>query len=103
DLAHDLGLDLVTPVGYLTAISEGDDPSAGDKGTADRQVAEKQIRVLVFNRQNSTGDVQALVDTATSLGIPVVPITETPDPGTLTFQDWQTSQLQALATALGRP
>jgi len=102
DLAKDLGLHLITPVDYMTAISEGNDPSAQDKSTFDAQISGMQITVLVFNRQNSTTDIQALVDRAHSLNIPVVAITETPDPAGTSFEDWQAAQLQALATALGQ-
>jgi len=102
DLAADLKLDLITPPDYMRAISEGTDPTADDKSTFDRQVSEHSIQVLVFNRQNSTPDIQALVDKATAEGIPVVPITETLDPATAGFQDWQTAQLAALQAALAK-
>jgi len=99
-LAFDLGLNLISPPGFLKAISEGTDPTAGDKATMDAQIASKQIKVLVFNSQNSTPDVQALVDKARAKGIPVTSVTETLDPANLTFQDWQSKQLQALLDAL---
>src|SRR5260370_506523 len=99
-LASDLGLNLISPPGFLKAISEGTDPTAADKATIDGQIANKQIKVLVFNSQNSTQDVQALVDKARSVGIPVTSVTETLDPANLTFQDWQSKQLQALRDAL---
>jgi zinc/manganese transport system substrate-binding protein len=99
-LAPDLGLNLISPPGFLKAISEGTDPTAVDKATMDSQIANKQIKVLVFNSQNSTPDVQALVDKARAKGIPVTSVTETLDPANLTFQDWQTKQLQALSDAL---
>jgi zinc/manganese transport system substrate-binding protein len=100
-LSPALGLDLITPPEYMKAISEGTDPSAADKATVDEQVASKQMKVLVFNSQNSTPDVQSLIDKARSKGIPVVEITETLSPAGATFQDWQTSQLKALLAALG--
>ena len=65
------------------------------------QIANKEIKVLVFNAQNSTPDVQGLVDRARAKGIPVVRITETLTPATATFQEWQTTQLKDLLTALG--
>ncbi len=102
DLAADLGLDLITPPDYMRAISEGNDPSAGDKTTVDAQVSTRQIKVLVFNKQNSTTDIQALVGKAQGLGIPVVSITETLDPATATFQDWQAGQLSNLQKALAQ-
>jgi zinc/manganese transport system substrate-binding protein len=102
DLAQDLKLDLITPPDYMKASSEGDDPTAADKATFDSQISKRQIKVLVFNKQNSTTDIQALVDRAHAEGIPVVAITETLDPGTASFQDWQSAQLQALRTALAQ-
>jgi zinc/manganese transport system substrate-binding protein len=99
-LATDLGLDLISPPGFLKAISEGTDPTAADKATMDSQIENKQIKVLVFNSQNSTPDVQTLVDKARAKGIPVTSVTETLDPAGLTFQDWQSKQLQALGDAL---
>jgi zinc/manganese transport system substrate-binding protein len=100
-LAGGLGLDLITPGGYLKAISDGTDPSPADKAEAENQVATGQVKVLVFNAQNSTPDVRALVDLARAKGIPVATMTETPTPATATFQDWQTAQLTNLLTALG--
>jgi len=102
DLATDLGLNLITPPEYMKAISEGNDPSAADKATFDAQITGKQIKVLVFNSQNSTPDIQALVDKAHAATIPVVPITETLDPAGSTFQAWQSGQLAALQTALAQ-
>jgi zinc/manganese transport system substrate-binding protein len=101
-LSDALGLSLVTPPTFLKAISEGTDPSAADKATIDAQIAGKQIKVYVFNSQNSTPDVQAQVDAAKKAGIPVVEITETLAPANASFQDWQSAQMQALAGALAQ-
>ena len=100
DLAADLGLHLITPPDYMRAVAEGSDPTAEDKATVDAQVAGRQIRALVFNRQNATPDVRVLVERAAAAGIPVVAVTETLDPATATFQDWQADQLAALQRAL---
>jgi len=100
-LADGTGLNLVTPSSYLKAISEGTDPSAGDKAEVQNEIASRSIKVFIFNSQNSTPDIQGLVDKATAQGIPVVKITETLAPATATFQDWQTAQLKDLLHALG--
>lgn len=99
-LADALGLNLITPPGFLQAVNNGSDPTAQDKATADAQITGKQIRVYVYNAQNTTPDVEAQKNKAQSLHIPVVAITETPDPATQSLQDWQTAQLQALQGAL---
>jgi zinc/manganese transport system substrate-binding protein len=101
NMADALGLDLVTPAAYLRAVSEGTDPSAADKATVEAQVAGRRIRVLVFNAQNSTPEVQSVVAAARAERIPVVTITETLSPATASFQDWQTAQLESLLRALG--
>lgn len=101
-LAQDLGLKVLTPPGFMNAISEGTDPTAADKATFDRQIETRQIKVLVFNTQNATPDVQTLVKKTKDRGIPVSTITETLDPANLSFQAWQSQQLQRLAAALAQ-
>jgi len=101
-LADGLGLKLITPEAYLDAISEGSDPTAKDKATVDQQIKDRQIKVYVYNSQNSTPDVQAQVAAARSAGIPVATVTETPGPGDASFQDWQARQLDVLAQALAK-
>ena len=99
-LAPALGLDLRTPPAFLTAISEGTDPTPADKATIDAQIANRQIKVYVYNSQNATPDIQAQVAAARARGIPVTTITETLTPAGASFQDWQVAQLSALQTAL---
>jgi zinc/manganese transport system substrate-binding protein len=105
-LAEGLGLTMLTPESFLDAISEGGDPTAQDKATIDAQIKGKQIKVYVYNSQNSTPDVQAQVDEAKAAGIEVATVTETPAPANVSFQDWQATQLtgieQALAKATGK-
>ena len=99
-MAQALGLNLLTPSSFLTAISEGTEPTAADKATIDHQITSHQIKVYVFNSQNATPDVQAQVAEAKAAGIPTTTITETLSPPTAAFQDWQATQLQALETTL---
>src|SRR6202022_3508255 len=93
-MADALGLKLLTPPGFLKAISEGTDPTAADKATADRQIAARQIKVWVYNSQNTTPDVQRLTDAAKAALIPVATVTETLTPPTASFQDWQARELR---------
>jgi zinc/manganese transport system substrate-binding protein len=101
-LADALGLRLLTPPSFLKAVSEGTEPTAADKTTIDRQVARGQIKVWVFNSQNSTPDVARVTDAARKRGIPVTTITETLTPPSASFQGWQVSQLEALKAALAK-
>jgi len=99
-LAQALGLKLVTPASFLKAISEGTDPTAKDKTTVDNQIAKKQIKLWIYNSQNSTPDVQRLTSAARAKHIPVTTITETLTPATASFEAWQVAQLGALQAAL---
>jgi zinc/manganese transport system substrate-binding protein len=101
-LAEALGLKLLTPPSFLKAISEGTEPTAADKTAIDHQIAAGQIKVWVFNSQNSTPDVQRITDAARKRRIPVATITETLTPASASFEAWQSHQLEALAAALAR-
>ncbi|MGA5129743.1 metal ABC transporter solute-binding protein, Zn/Mn family [Streptomyces olivoreticuli] len=101
-LAEGLGLKMLTPGSFLDAMSEGTDPTAKDKATIDEQIKNKQIKIYVYNRQNSTPDVQAQVKAAKDAGIPVATVTETLAPADATFQQWQTTQLQGIEQALAK-
>jgi zinc/manganese transport system substrate-binding protein len=99
-LADALGLELVTPESFLDAVAEGSDPTARDKATVDGQIRRREIKILVYNHQNATPDVKALVTAAKAEKIPVTTVTETLTPAHLTFQAWQSRQLAALSAAL---
>jgi zinc/manganese transport system substrate-binding protein len=101
-LSDGLGLKLLTPASFLSAISEGADPTAKDKSAIDQQIASKQIKVYVYNSQNATPDIQAQVKAAKANGIPVATVTETPTPAGVSFQDWQVRQLQDIEQALAK-
>lgn len=102
DMAPACGLNLITPPSLMKAIAEGEDLTAEDKATMSQQIASKQIKVLVFNAQNTTNDVNGFVNEAKAANIPVVSITETLSPAGASFQTWQVNQLQALQTALAQ-
>jgi zinc/manganese transport system substrate-binding protein len=101
-LAETLGLRVMTPKSFLDAIAEGNEPTASDKTTADAQIRDHRIKVFVFNSQNSTPDVQRLVDEARREHIPVTAVTETLAPANVTFQAWQVRELRSLLAALAR-
>jgi zinc/manganese transport system substrate-binding protein len=66
------------------------------------QISNRQIKVLVYNTQTSTPITENLKQMATKNSIPVVGISETVEPPTALFQDWQTRQLNSLQAALSR-
>jgi zinc/manganese transport system substrate-binding protein len=101
-LASALKLALITPPGFMKALSEGTEPTAQAKAAFDDQVTNRQIKVFVYNIQNSTPDTTSLEQKARSAGIPIVPITETLQPASASFQAWQLAELKSLARALAK-
>ncbi|GLV56057.1 ABC transporter substrate-binding protein [Dictyobacter sp. S3.2.2.5] len=105
-LAPALGLKLITPDSYLKAVSEGTDISAADEATVEQQIKTRQITIFVYNSQNTPNNIQKVLNLAKTAAIPVPTITETLTPANASFQDWQSSQLKgiqsALATATGK-
>ncbi len=97
-----LGLDLITPASFLRAISEGSDVSAADKTTIDRQIATKQIKIYIYNSQNTTPDVQSQLAACRAKGIPTATVTETLSPAGDTYQQWQSAQLRGIQAALAK-
>ncbi len=101
-LGESLGLHLLTPYSFTSAIAEGGEVSASDRETVDRQAQQRLIKVWVFNSQNVTPEVQEVNAIVVKEHIPVVTITETLSPATLDFEQWQVAQLERLLVALHR-
>jgi len=97
-----LGLTLVSPAQFMQAISEGNDPPAQTVAEFQDQVSHHQIKVLVYNTQTSTPITENLKQMAARNNIPIVGISETVEPSTASFQDWQIKQLADLEAALSR-
>ncbi len=96
-----MGLNVLTPFTFEKAIAEGNDPSAQDVNTTDQQIADKKIKVLIYNSQTITPITTNLQNMAQANGIPVVPVTETMPPND-TYQTWMMDELSSLETALAQ-
>jgi len=101
-LAEALGLRLITPPEFMRAVAAGNDPPAPSVVEFQSQISERQIRVLVFNRQTATAVTTNLTKLAEAHGIPTVGITEVIEPPTASFQQWQEAQVTDLEGALQR-
>jgi len=99
-LAPALGLDLVTPDGFMDGIAEGTEPSPSDKATADKQITDGEIDLWIYNSQNATPDVKRLDEAAESAGIPIATVTETLTPEGASFQAWMVRELEGIQKAL---
>jgi zinc/manganese transport system substrate-binding protein len=95
------GLDVKTPVGFATAIEDGNDPSPADVLAMDNLMTNHQIKVLLYNAQVTSPTTEHVKELAVENNIPIVGVTETMPANEKSFQSWQLDQVQALLKALG--
>lgn len=99
-LANSTGLDLVSPPAFMDAVAEGVDPPAASITQFQDQLAGGNVSVLVYNAQTVIPVTEQMLAIAAAHNVPVVPVTETIQPGTLSYQAWMLGQLVALHSAL---
>jgi zinc/manganese transport system substrate-binding protein len=102
-MAQALGLNLISPPELMQAIAQGADPPTRAVAQFQDQVAQKKIKMLVYNLQASSPVTTNLKTVATAQGIPLVGVTKTMPADSRSFQDWQLGQLQQIETALAQP
>lgn len=84
---------------FALAVMNNTEPSASDMAAFQNDLKGHKVKVMLFNAQASEPAVQRLVQMAKDEKIPVVGVSETEPPG-VTYQQWMTSQLDALDKAL---
>ena len=99
-LARYLGLKLISPPAFMTAVSEGNQPPAASVAQFERQLTGRQARALVYNEQTATALTTSMRELAVRAHIPVVGITETIQPPQESFQRWFGAELAGLRRAL---
>jgi zinc/manganese transport system substrate-binding protein len=102
-LANYLGLTVVSPVDFMNAVAEGNDPPAPSVRQFQAQITARQARVLVYNKQTATDVTSNLKKLATAAGVPVVGVTETIQPPGASFEHWFEAELISLENALSAP
>jgi len=101
-LLDEMGLVVVSPAGYATAIEEGVEPSASDTRAMSEVLRDGGVALLVYNEQAESAVTEAAARTARDRGVPVVGVTETIPRGTAGYQAWQGAQVDAIRGALER-
>jgi zinc/manganese transport system substrate-binding protein len=96
-----MGLSVLTPFNFEKAVAEGNDPSAQSVNITNAQVANKQIKVLIYNSQTVTPITSNLQTAAAQNNIPIVAVSETMPPSD-TYQSWMTAELDSLQQALAQ-
>lgn len=98
-LAAGAGLEDVTTEGFAEAVEEGQDVAPATLLDAIGAVEGGDVDVLVVNAQTGGSETDRLIDSANGAGIPIVEFTETL-PDDLTYSDWMSENIAALAAAL---
>jgi len=99
-LAEAADLSLVSPIPFIYAVAEGDDPPTSSVVTFQQQLESGQVKVLVYNEQTVTPLTESMKKLAADQSIPVIGITETIQPPDTTFQVWMNAELINLENAL---
>ena len=84
---------------FMRAVENGTDPSPASIAETRQLLADKKVRVLVYNSQTVDKVTENIRENAENAGIPVVEVTETLPEG-MDFVQWQTATAQSLADAL---
>jgi zinc/manganese transport system substrate-binding protein len=101
-MANATGLDVVSPVAFMQAVAEGNDPPAQSIVQFEQLLdgGNSSVRVLVYNEQTVTPLTQTIKALAAQNQIPTIGVTETIQPPTVTFQVWMQAELINLQNAL---
>jgi zinc/manganese transport system substrate-binding protein len=99
-MASALGLNLISPPEFMKAVAEGNDPPASSVTEFEDQLQTKQVSILVYNTQTVTPTTTSIQQLATQNQIPIVGISETIQPLSASFQDWQSGQLDKILAKL---
>ncbi|MFF5990860.1 metal ABC transporter solute-binding protein, Zn/Mn family [Prauserella flavalba] len=101
-LLESAGITDATPHDYAEAIENETDVPVAAQQQVTELVSGKQVRAVVNNSQTVTPVTEKLVGTAKDAGVPVVDVTETLPEGTTDYIAWMSTQVDALAGALGQ-
>lgn len=100
--ANATGLNIATPVSFMFAVAEGNDPSPSAIATMEQQLSagNQTIRCLEYNIQTVMPITQTIKQVATQYQIPIADVSETVQPPGLTFQAWQGGEVAQLQNCL---
>ena len=92
-MASASGLNLISPIDFMQAVANGNDPSASSIVEFQDQIKNHQVKLLIFNAQTVNPITDSMKTLAAQNHIPVVAITETISPPGLSFEDWMNGQV----------
>lgn len=99
-MASAIGLDMRNERFQLATMNDTE-PSAADVAAFETDLTARRVHVLMYNSQASSAMTRRMLELASNSHVPAISVTETLPPGK-SFQQWMSSQLDALSTALRR-
>jgi zinc/manganese transport system substrate-binding protein len=101
-LANATGLNIISPVPFMFAVAEGNDPAPADIATFSQILTggNQTVRCLVYNIQTVMPVTQQIKSIATQYEIPITDVSETVQPQNLLFQAWQQAEVAGLQNCL---
>lgn len=84
---------------FQMAVMNSTEPSASDVAAFEADLRTHKVNLLVYNRQAADPIAARMMKLAEASRIPVIGVTETEPPG-VNYQQWITSELDAIARAL---
>jgi zinc/manganese transport system substrate-binding protein len=101
-LANATGLNILTPVAFMFAVAEGNDPAPSDVATFEQQLSmgNASVGCLVYNIQTVMPVTQQVKTVATQYEVPITDVSETIQPPYLPFQSWQQGEVAGLQNCL---
>lgn len=100
DLVAALGL-VMRNQRFQLSVMNDTEPGALETAAFERSLRNRSVRLLLYNRQASSGSVQRLLGIARQAGVPIVGVTET-EPAGSDYQRWMLEQLNQIASALAQ-
>ncbi|MGN6083784.1 metal ABC transporter solute-binding protein, Zn/Mn family [Trinickia sp.] len=85
---------------FQLSVMNDTEPAASDIAAFEQDLRGKRVRVLIYNAQAVTKLTERMLGLAKQSQIPSVSVTET-QPAGKTYQQWMSTQVDALAQALG--
>lgn len=100
-LTADLGMEDLTPQGYLRAAANESEPSPDDIRQFRELLREAKVDLLVYNTQEANSLTDQITGTAKTSKVPIVQISEQMPSKYKTLEDWIDALVKEFATAAG--
>jgi zinc/manganese transport system substrate-binding protein len=101
-MANATGLNIITPVPFMFAVAEGNDPAPADIATFAQQLTagNASVSCIVYNIQTVMPVTQQMKTIAAQYEVPITDVSETVQPPSLPFQAWQQGEVAGLQNCL---